>query len=266
MKKDPENYFDTFFGSLRSILFWILPLTVFFYVLRAQIVRVALGAGKFNWTDTRLTAASLGIMVIAMVSNSVIPILIRSFYALGNTKRPLLINLFTAVFTVALAFLFIGLIQHNTTFSFFLNKTFKVEGIKGTAVLGVALALSIGTLSDLFLLTMGSIKEAKRKFKLPKDYYIKTPWMAITKMFVSALIAGFISFEVLRLVNKFITLDTFKGVLTQGALAFAAGSLAYGLLLYALGNKEIRNLMEIFKRRMMRLKFLPWAWGNEEQI
>jgi len=64
-----RKFYETWWNTLHSILFWILPFSILFFVLRAQIVRVALGAGNFNWTDTRLTAAFLGILSIASKSS-----------------------------------------------------------------------------------------------------------------------------------------------------------------------------------------------------
>ena len=45
--------------AARQIIFWSLPITFLFIVLRAQIVRVLLGSGAFSWNDTRLAAAAL---------------------------------------------------------------------------------------------------------------------------------------------------------------------------------------------------------------
>src|SRR6185437_3181873 len=41
-------------AALRHIIFWSVPATVFVIVLRAQLVRVILGAGAFDWSATRL--------------------------------------------------------------------------------------------------------------------------------------------------------------------------------------------------------------------
>lgn len=263
LKKNSISFFETFYDSLRSISFWIFPMAVFFFVLRAQIVRVTLGAGKFSWTDTRLTAASLGIMTISIFANSIIPVLIRSFYALGNTRRPLIINLFTAIFTVALAYLFIPILSHVNYFSHMFARILKVEDIRNIGVLGVALALSVGSFSDLVLLTRGSLKEAKRKFNIKKEDMPASPWKEIIKMLTAAIASGFSGFGILRLVNIFITLDTFLGVLIQGAVSFAAGLLIYALILYALGNKEIRQVIEVFRKHLSTLRVLPRALDGD---
>ena len=51
-KNDFSNFGKTFSKTLMQILFLIIPLSALMFILRAQIVRVFLGAGQFNWEDT----------------------------------------------------------------------------------------------------------------------------------------------------------------------------------------------------------------------
>ncbi|KKW37710.1 MAG: Integral membrane protein MviN [Candidatus Adlerbacteria bacterium GW2011_GWB1_54_7] len=53
--------------ALRHILFWTIPATVFIIVLRAQLVRVILGSGAFDWDATRLVAASLALFALGIL-------------------------------------------------------------------------------------------------------------------------------------------------------------------------------------------------------
>jgi putative peptidoglycan lipid II flippase len=56
-------------GALRHIIFWSIPATVLIIVLRAHLVRAVLGAGAFDWSATRLTAAALALFVISLLHN-----------------------------------------------------------------------------------------------------------------------------------------------------------------------------------------------------
>ena len=87
-------------ASAQHIIFWSMPLTVLFIVLRAQIVRTVLGAGKFDWADTRLTAAMLALFAISTIGQSLIVLFVRAFYAEGKTAKPLFINVSSAIVTV----------------------------------------------------------------------------------------------------------------------------------------------------------------------
>src|SRR3989344_5506806 len=51
-----EEFLRQIITSTRHIIFWSIPVSILFIVLRAQIVRTILGAGAFDWSDTRLTA------------------------------------------------------------------------------------------------------------------------------------------------------------------------------------------------------------------
>ncbi len=50
---EKQKFFDHFANAARHIIFWSMPVIFLFIVLRAQIVRVILGSGAFNWDDPR---------------------------------------------------------------------------------------------------------------------------------------------------------------------------------------------------------------------
>src|SRR3989344_3840213 len=64
-KKDSSAFNMHVMTALRHIIFWSFPIIALVVVLRAQIVRVVLGSGAFDWNDTRLTAAVLALFIVA---------------------------------------------------------------------------------------------------------------------------------------------------------------------------------------------------------
>jgi len=78
-----------FSGILRQILFFVIPLSVLIIILRAQIVRIVLGTGRFDWEDTIATLSVLGVLAISLFAQSVNLLLARAFFALHNTVTPL---------------------------------------------------------------------------------------------------------------------------------------------------------------------------------
>ena len=78
---------------LRRAIFLTLPLSMLLITLRAQIVRVVLGSGVFDWADTIATFQILGILALSIFAQAGIPLLARCFYAMENTKTPLFIAL-----------------------------------------------------------------------------------------------------------------------------------------------------------------------------
>ncbi len=87
-------------NATRKIIFWSIPITVLFIILRAQIVRVILGTHSFSWNDTRLAAAALALFVLGLVAQSLVHLFVRGYYAAGNTKKPLIMNFMGEVLTI----------------------------------------------------------------------------------------------------------------------------------------------------------------------
>lgn len=101
-KGDRSAFFETILRTSRQILFFVLPASVLLVVLRAQVVRVILGTGAFDWDDTRLTLEMLGILSASLFAQSLVPLFARAFYAIQDTKTPLLLALISEVVHIAL--------------------------------------------------------------------------------------------------------------------------------------------------------------------
>ncbi len=80
------------------LLFWILPLTLGIFFLREEIVRFFLERGAFSESASAKTTFTLGIFIWASLGQSLVPLFARAFYALQDSKRPVLAALFSVVF------------------------------------------------------------------------------------------------------------------------------------------------------------------------
>ncbi|MEK7447236.1 MAG: murein biosynthesis integral membrane protein MurJ, partial [Patescibacteria group bacterium] len=87
-KKDMDEFIDRFSWSARRILFFMIPATVGIIVLRAQIVRLIFGIGSFDWEATYWTTKTLLFFSFGLVAQGLIPLLIRAFYAIQDTRNP----------------------------------------------------------------------------------------------------------------------------------------------------------------------------------
>ena len=103
LEKDDE-FREALSAATRKILFLIIPATAIFILLRAQIVRLALGAGSFNWGDTIRTADALAWFAVSLVAQSLVPLLARAFYALQDTWTPFWISVGAEIVTITFAF------------------------------------------------------------------------------------------------------------------------------------------------------------------
>lgn len=104
---EKEEFKSTILTTMHQILFLVLPATVFLIVLRIPIVRLVFGASQFNWDDTVLTGRTLAFLAVGLSAQSVIQLLVRSFYALKDTKTPVVVSFITVFGNISLSMLFI---------------------------------------------------------------------------------------------------------------------------------------------------------------
>jgi len=244
-EKKKELFLERMIDSARHIIFWSVPATVLFIVLRAQIVRVVFGAGEFDWSDTRLTAAALSLFIISVVGQGLILLFVRAYYAEGRTKKPLYINLVSAVFMAILALLLVKQAYQMPTLLYFLEEILKVSGQAGTAVLLLPFAYSIGVGLNTIL--------HWRSFS--KDYpeFSRPVLFTLFHTFAASVIMGYVTFVSLRLFDIF-PMEKVWGVFLQGFLAGLCGLLALVLSLVLLRNREIREMWQALHQRIWKSK------------
>jgi putative peptidoglycan lipid II flippase len=92
------------FGStLRGVLFLAIPAAVGLLVWRVPLVRLLLERGEFNSRSTTLTAAALAFYAIGLIGHSAIEILARAYYALHDTRTPVIVGIATMALNVGLS-------------------------------------------------------------------------------------------------------------------------------------------------------------------
>lgn len=229
-KKDKAGFAKMFSESFRQILFLIVPASFLLVVLRAQIVRVILGTGKFDWSDTIFTISALQYLCIGLFAESLMLLLIRGFFAFEDTKTPFWLGLIGSICRIFGAWLF-GLYY-------------------GLGVAGLALGYSIGGIFNMFLLwfflrrKVGDLDE--------KEIF----WSGL-KIVVASLIAGFGAWLGLRLINNFVNNKTFIGIFSQGLGAGLIGIIIYFLAGFILRLKEMLTFWQGLKNRLPFKTLVP---------
>lgn len=185
--------------NLRKILFLLIPATAGMIVLRFQIVRLLLGRGKFTWTDTILTADTLGIFSIGLAFGGIVFLLARAFYALKDTKTPVTIGI-AAVVT-------------NIGVSLVSTKIFHFE------TFGLAAANALANIVNaIFLLWFLTRRLRTRVLEIPE----------IMKFVVAALImAALVQFTKSAFGNIFEDIDTYIELGAQTGTAILVGAGVY---------------------------------------
>jgi len=246
--------------GIRNILFWALPLAVLCIVLRAHIVRVVLGSGAFDWEDTRLVAAVLALLAAAIVSESVLPLILRAFYALDRTREPLVWDIVASVLTVVLAVGIAAWFTASPPVLQALAEWLRIGDLAYPRILAVALAFAVGSLANAALLALALRRAAQVKLRVRLSF----EWAAAGAMLGASVLAGLAAYGALQPFPALVATDTFVGIALQGLVAGAAGLSVYGLILAWQKNPEMASLIESLRRRLVSLKRTPQVYGTEK--
>jgi len=215
-KDNFEKFKETLLGSI------ILPISVLFLVLRIPIVRLAYGVAKFDWPATVLTGRTLGFFAAAIFAQSLINLLQRAFWALHDTKTPLLITIFSTVIMMSLSVFFL----------FYLHMT----------VASIALAYllsSIVTIVVLFLFLERKIGGfAKRHFLF-----------ALLKIAIATICTAVALYVPIKLLDQLVfdTTKTINLLLLTGISSIIGLSL-YLFLTWLFNVEEARTFLLLFRK------------------
>ncbi len=221
--KDWSSFAKNFSATFRQILFLIVPASALFIVLRAQIVRVVLGSGKFDWEDTILTLDSLKYLTLGLFAEAVILLLIRGFFALQDTKTPFWLGLVSSVFRIFGAWFFA---------QYF-----------GPA--GLALGYALGGVVNMILLWVFLERKAG-------DLRFKEILISGLKIFLASFLAGSAAYLVLQIMDIFVDTHKVIGIFAQGLAAGIFGIFIYFIVCLLLRSQEMIAFWRSIKNR------LPW--------
>jgi putative peptidoglycan lipid II flippase len=211
--------------TIRQIIFFIIPLSIIFLLLRAQIVRVVLGSGQFSWADTINTADTLAFFTFSLFAQALIPLMVRVFFAIQDTWTPFLIGLSSSLINIIA-----GLILKD------------IYGVSG-----LALAFSIAMIFQLVLLwivlraKLGTLKESLMV-------------QSIHKIAVASLVMS-ISVQFIKTpLSQIVDMTRLWGIFTQGAIAGILGLLVYGAICYMLKLEEMIQFHSSLQRKFIKIK------------
>ncbi|MEK7170232.1 MAG: lipid II flippase MurJ [Patescibacteria group bacterium] len=247
-KGDKGTFLATLSTAIRHIFFWSVPALVLFVVLRAQIVRTVLGSGAFDWSDTRLTAASLALFALSVVAQSATLLLTRAYYAAGKTRTPLFIALGGAFVTVCSAFLFSQWFAREPVVRFFLESLLRVSDLANTQMLILPLSYSVGTIASALVFWIFY----SRDFGKFDSAVSRMFWQC----FASSVLMGTVSYGLLNAFDTVFDLHTTLGVFLQGLCAGGGGIVVGAFILHFLGNLEIREIWKTLHHKIWKAKFI----------
>ncbi len=242
-KGDHISFANEVWATVRHIVFWTLPAVALIIVLRAQIVRTVLGSGEFSWSDTRLTAAILALFAVSLISQAVILVFSRAYYAAQATWVPVVVNVGSAIGAALLAYFGVIWIRGAEISKFFLEDLFRVTDIPGTAVLMIPFAYS-------FAMVIGSLLFAylfARRF----GFDFRT-LRTVGASFAASILAAFAAYGALQALAPLLPTETFLGIFTQGALSGLAGICVWIGVLALMKSQELFEILDVVLQKLKR--------------
>jgi len=209
-------------STLRAVLLLAIPASVGLILLRTPLVALLYQRGAFTARSTELVAWALLWYAAGLVGHALVEILSRAFYALHDTRTPVIVGVIT-----------MGL---NIVFSLLFSALFERVGWMPHGCLALANSLSTALESVALLILM------RRRLKGFEGRYI---WQGVG---LSLLGTGLMSAVVLVWTAFFV--GGSRVVIVGGALIF--GLSAYLGLMWLVKMPELRGMVKAVTRKMKR--------------
>ncbi len=233
--------------SVQKALFLILPMVGIILVLRLPIVRLAYGVGEFDWWATVITSWCLFLLSFAVVGQVVASLSLRAFYAIHETKLPLIIILLTIILNIFGSYYFTNFFSHyfdwrplvaqlgnggtleaSRALMSEMSSWFTTRSVSDAAVGGLALSTSVSFVFEASLYIILLNKKVK-----------VISWEQSVKPFIKKIISTFLMVLVMYLAFRLtdFNLDTTK---TINVLLIFLTTTLLGLAVYILSCKILK--------------------------
>ena len=261
-RNDISGFLNEFYLTVNQILYLVIPLSVFLILERAQIVRVVLGYGQFSWEDTRLTAAALGAFALSIFAQSLTPLFSRAFYAIQDTKTPILINVVSAALNIFFSFYFLSLLKAGGAFADFVAAVFKISDLNDIAVIALPLAFSASGIIN-FLWLYFAFSNRINDFDSGKILY------SLLRINAASALMAIAVYPALYLTAMIVDTHTFFGIFAQGAAAFLVGTAVYVSASFIFKIPEFFvfwNLFTLPVKRIFLSRLFPIQVNGSEKL
>jgi putative peptidoglycan lipid II flippase len=209
--------------SLRSVILLALPASLGLILFREPLISLLYQRGEFTALSTQLVAWALLWYAVGLVGHSVVEIMVRAFYAMHDTKTPVLIGVVAMSLNVIFSVLFLAL---------FARLEWMPHG-------GLALANSLAT--GLEMVALLYFMRGKLEGLDGRRILIGAGQAAMATFVMSIVLFAWLN----QSINQSIWLIVIGGV--------ALGAGVYGIMILILGVTEARSLFS-GARQFMRSK------------
>ncbi|HEX2179244.1 MAG TPA: murein biosynthesis integral membrane protein MurJ [Actinomycetota bacterium] len=211
--------------GLRGVAYFVLPAVAGYLAIAPQIVALLLEHGVTTEASTEMVATVLRTWAPGIFFFSTFYVLLRGFYALGDTRTPMKINLVGFAVNVGINLLVVATVD---------------DPQRQIAGLAAGHGISYAVASALALRAISSRIGAH-----PAAGYLP----AVLKMLSAAAVTGAGAWLAAFGTGQLVDTDAISGLLLQVLAATTAGLLLYAGLSKAMSLEEMRWISTIVKRR-----------------
>ncbi len=225
VSEDKAQFQKIILASIHQILFFVLPISALFIVLRIPVVRLVFGASRFDWPATVLTGMTVSAFSISLFAQAIGQVISRGFYALYDSKTPVTVSVATIVLNTILSVTFIQII--------------------GLPVWSLGLSMSLASILNalvlLYLLDRRVGGFVRRDLLVPP-----------LKMIIASFVMAVSLYIPLKLLDQLV-FDTTRtiGLLFLTGSTSTIGLASYIFLCWVFGLGEVKELLS-FLRRLRR--------------
>jgi putative peptidoglycan lipid II flippase len=200
-------------ATLRAILFVAIPASIGLLVLRTPLIQVLFERGRFEDTSTELVATALGFYALGLIGHSGIEILTRAFYALHDTRTPVMLGVVSLILNLVLSLSLIGPMQ----------------------IAGLALANTVAALTEMILLAV----VLRSRLGGLDDRRVVTATLKTLAASMAMAIG----------VWGFLSVTESAGTIVRGAGGILVGGIVFGAAALVLRVEELGGVLRMVQRR-----------------
>lgn len=216
---DLDGLKATFSYAMGLVFFITIPAMVGLIVLREPIVALLFKRGAFDAMTARMTASAVLYYGVGLWAFSAVRIVVATFYALKDTRTPVIMAIISVIANIALGVLLMGPLKHG----------------------GLALAVSLASMVNLCLLV----------FYLKRRLGIlgwRTIAASIRKTVIGSLVMGIVVWAMAGWLIPSASVAFFR-LLFGLVLTILTGVAFYGGVSFLLKSPECESVLAFFRRK-----------------
>jgi len=221
--RDLDQFRRTIASALRLTFLLTIPSAVGLIVLSRPIIALIFERGRFDSIDTQQTAVALCYNAIGLTAYSAVRVLAPSFYALKDTRIPMLASLISILTNYAVA-------------------SFTVDYL-GIGHRGLALSISVVAIGN-FLMLFFFLRRKLRGIEAPS--LITT----FIKVLTSASVMGVVCWLISQRIESALGLSSMFARSINVAASIVSGILVFTISARLLNAKELNMLVDLLKRKL----------------